>query len=356
MKWFYKVIPLILMTIIINTLVLANSPVEHTEGNFTSVYSQDDKYIFGTAMGVTKGDMYISQNNIKYIIVKVKDNKATAKKLGGINLIEDILTTAQVPNITAKPKKTIGIYHTHNGESYEPGPVSLYENGEIYDVGNVLSSALEKYGIEVIHSNNLHLPQDGAAYERSRATATDIVKKMPDAIFDVHRDAIPRKKEYLTEVNGKQISQIRLVVGRQNPNQKVNDQFARQLKSISDKQYPGLIRDIFYARGSYNQQLSPNSLLFEFGTHVTSKEKAETSAVMLSDIINQLLYEGNETTKSQNKSVKNKSAFSSIVWMIVILIIGISLFLFINEGSIDGVKDRIKKFFSQELIDKGDKK
>ena len=89
----------------------------------------------------------------------------------------------------------------------------------------------------------------GQPSERSRATVAELVQKAPDVIFDIHRDAIPRKEEYQKEVDGKKrSSQIRLVVGRQNPNHKVNDQFARRLKAIADELYPGLIKGIFYGK------------------------------------------------------------------------------------------------------------
>lgn len=79
------------------------------------------------------------------------------------------------------------------------------------------------------------------------------------------------------------------MVGRQNPNQKVNDQFARRLKALADEEYPGLIKGIFYGKGVYNQHVAPHSLLLEFGTHVTTKEQAIASAQLFAEPVSKLL-------------------------------------------------------------------
>jgi len=344
----------ILVILMLNMNVIANT-IGHTEDNVVSVYDDEGDYIFGTAMGVTIGDKYISEENIEYVVVSVNEHRAVAESNGEIDLFASLGYESNVLTpIAAQGSKVIGIYHTHNGESYLPGSDNVSGKGEIHEVGNVLKNALEEKGIKVLKLENLHLPHDGAAYERSRDTATDISKQRPDAIFDVHRDAIPRKEEYLTEIDGKTISQVRLVVGRQNPNQKVNDQFAKSLKAIADQDYPGLIKGIFYGGGSYNQQLSAHSLLLEFGTHVTTKEQAAASAQILAASTNKLLY-GSGSVQARGGASENRSIISTIGWIIGIVVLGMLAFLFINEGSIDGVIKRIKNFFGREILDRGDK-
>lgn len=347
------------LLIIISTTCSSEELIGHIEENAVSVYDEEGNYIFGTAMGVSTGDRYLSEDNIEYHIVAINGKRAIAERKGKVDLLADIGTGNSsrsniLSPIAAQGSKKIGIYHTHNGESYLPGPDNISKVGEIHEIGNVFKEALEEQGIEVAKLNNLHLPHDGAAYERSRNTATELARQQPDAIFDVHRDAIPRKEEYTKTINGNTVSQIRLVVGRQNPNQKVNDQFARNLKAVTDEQYPGLIKGIFYGRGNYNQQLSPHALLLEFGTHVTTKEQAAASAKMLAVSINKLLY-GSGEIQTEGRAAENRSIVSTITWIIGIVIVGLLGFLFINEGSIDGVKNRIKKFFGREIMDRGDR-
>lgn len=149
------------------------------------------------------------------------------------------------------------------------------------------------------------------------------------------------------------VSQVRLVVGRQNPNRSVNDKFARQLKAITDQKYPGLVKGIFYGQGNYNQTIAPHSLLLEFGTHVTTKEQAQASAKIIATSIDSLLY-GEGGVDEEGVKGENPSAFRTIAWIVGILVVGILSYLFINEGSIEGVLKRIKNFFGREIIDRGD--
>jgi len=350
-------ITLLLIFILSSPTIIADDFIGHLEESVVNVYTRDGKYIFATAMGVSVGDRYINEENIEYVVEMVNGNRAIAVEKGKVNLLEGVVAkkgeNIKLTPLAANGNKLIGLYFTHNGESYLPGPVNIKGQGEIHEVGEVLKAALEERGIQVVKMDNIHLPHDGAAYERSRDTAIDIAQKRPDAIFDVHRDAIPRKEEYLKNINGQLVSRVRLVVGRQNPNRSVNDKFARQLKAITDQKYPGLIKGIFYGQGNYNQTIAPHSLLLEFGTHVTTKEQAQASAKMIAASIDSLLY-GEGRVDEEGVKGENPSAFRTIAWIVGILVVGILAYLFINEGSIEGVLKRIKNFFGREIIDRGD--
>ena len=52
------------------------------------------------------------------------------------------------------------------------------------------------------------------------------------------------------------MTKVQIVLGRTNPNLKANEAFAKQVKAVVDKKYPGLIKGIFYGDGKYNQDLS----------------------------------------------------------------------------------------------------
>src|SRR5690606_32180147 len=159
------------------------------------------------------------------------------------------------------------------------------EYGDIHEVGKRLAESFEKMGYEVVWRDDSHLPHDGQAYLRSRRTASEISRRGPVTMLDVHRDAIPRPEEYLADVNGELISQVRLVVGRQNPNRDANLEYAKRIKAIADEKYPGLIKGIFHAKGNYNQDLGPRMILLEFGTHVTTLEQALRSTEMMAEVI-----------------------------------------------------------------------
>ncbi|MFW5998307.1 MAG: stage II sporulation protein P [bacterium] len=322
----------------------------HMEKGTTEVYDTEDNYIFSTARQVTENDKYISEDNIEYVIIKVEENKAIAEKKGKVDLLEDVETKSSIPLLAQDAKKLIAFYHTHNGESYLPGPENVEGKGEIHEIGNYFAQKLEENGIKAIHSEEMHIPHDGAAYTRSRRTALALNKNRPDIIFDLHRDAIPDPEEYIKRIGNKEMTQIRLVIGRQNPNRKVNEQFARHLKAISDEQTPGLIRDIFYGNGEYNQSIHPRALLLEFGTYKNNEDMVKNSATTLTKAISKYIYGGN-LDQPAGTGAQNRSAWYTLSWILAIFVIGILTYLYINEGNWQGVMDRIRKFFKEEIID-----
>ncbi len=328
----------------------------HTEDDIVEVYDEDGNYIFASCMGISVGDRYINEENNEYEVTLVKEDRATAKFVQKVNLTqkEGFITTLRDLNpffMAQSKEKKIGIYHTHSAESYKPGPV-FKEKGEIYDVGRMLKEQLENRGCTVIQSQESFLPHDGGAYERSRATCTSLVKQRPDAIFDIHRDAIPRAKEYTASVGGQDLSKVRIVVGRQNPQREANDQLAKRLKAVCDEKYPGLCKGIFYANGKYNQDLSASCLLLEFGTHVTTKEQAQKSTEEMSDCIYTTLFGASTAAgggKPATDRAMNSAGWKNLFWIAGIVVIGGGAFLFLNEGGLSGVSKRLKEFGGEEF-------
>lgn len=333
------------------------SIIGHTEDDVIEVLDEDGKYIFATAVGVSEGDRYISEENNEYKIIKVDGKKATAKFVGKVDLLSGdkslLGAIGDLPPLAqGGGNKTVALYHTHSAESYSPGPAFKEDRGEVYDVGHFLKQEFEKRGVKTVQSEDTFLPHDGGAYDRSRRTAAELLKQRPDAIFDVHRDAIPRPEEYRTKVDGQQVTQVRLVVGRQNPNMQANEEMAKRLKAIADKKHPGLIKGIFYAKGKYNQELSPRALLLEFGTHVTTKEEAEKSTAALADSIYTMLYGAGGTAAGGEKGTnraQGNAGWRNLLWVVgAVVVVGIG-FLFLNEGGVSGVSSRLKNFGSEEF-------
>ncbi len=331
------------------------SPISRAEDDYYTVKDQKTgETIFRTAMEISKGDYYITEQNKKYEVVEVKKQQAQAKFVEQVELLpEGQLETALAQGLVAnkeekekekeKGDKEVGLYHTHSDESYKPssGKESEPEGGDIHEVSETLAKSMRKKGIKVHYDDANHTPHDGGAYERSRRTALKLVRKGPDALLDIHRDGVPRASEYVTEINGEKTARIRLVVGRQNPQMKVNSEFAKYLKAAADKTYPGLMKGILYAKGKYNQDLSPRSVILEFGTHVIPKELAIKSTDMVATSVNKILY-GAEA--SQEREAENKGAFSSILPIILVALIGGGLLLVANEGSLSAAVERIKNF------------
>ncbi|TDX52902.1 stage II sporulation protein P [Orenia marismortui] len=356
------ILVLSLLFLVFNLIFTPMSFAKDKKDNYFSVVAESTgEVIFETAMAVNLGDYYINEQNKKYKVVKVDGKKGVAKFEETVKLLEgeDNLFALSQGLLADKGKKLIGIYNTHSDESYKPtsGTYSEPGNGDIYNVADMFAKKLEEKGVKVIHNKSKHDPHDGGAYERSRRTATRLVRKRPDAIFDIHRDGVPNPDEYVATINGKKYGKIRLVIGRQNPQMKVNDKFAKELKAVTDKYYPGLVKGIFYAKGKYNQDLSPRSLILEMGTHVLPQEAANVSVGSLADSVIKLLYGGTKegalgiggTTTEKTKKNESSGAFSAIIIILAIVVIGGGLLLTANEGGFGGALNRIKSVGSGEM-------
>ena len=121
------------------------------------------------------------------------------------------------------------MYSTHSDESYVPsdGESSKLENAGIYDVGEALAESFEERGIEVVYSKETFHPHDAGAYRRSRAARRRSCSRIiPTRSWTSTRDAIPAE-QYETEVDGEDVSMVRLFVGRSNPNGDENRAFAQ---------------------------------------------------------------------------------------------------------------------------------
>lgn len=301
-----KKISLIFCAIIFSVSVFAlsfscnNFAQADTNKTYFTVYDESNKVLFLKGDDVNIGDNYLSQDNKLYEIVSVDNNKKIAKakflsdeKLPEYNVSPAKTTMAggKAKLALAATKKKVGVYHTHNDESYytPDGVDSVYGKGGIHDVGKSLVSNLSKLGIETIYREDLHLPHNSGAYTRSQVTASALLNSGAQAIFDIHRDSTKRDY-YLTKVNGKQMSAVRMVVGRSNANFEENKKFAYSIKSYADSVYKGLIKDIYIGKGNYNQQLSTKAMLFEMGCENIEKNLAQASTEYLAKTIDVVLY------------------------------------------------------------------
>lgn len=302
-----------------------------------------------------EGDEYIARDNVLYRIATVSSGSAIAEKIGEETMpdvswmdtgeaqavfADDSVATA---GKSADNDKLIAMYVTHSDESYIPsdGTQSINGQGGIYDVAREFRDALQAQGVDVILDESTHLPHDSGAYRRSRQTAERLLQKRPDAIIDIHRDGIPDQSEYACTINGEHASQVRLLVGRSNQNSEVNREFAKQIKAVADKKYPGLIKDIFIGKGNYNQDLSPNAILLEFGTHTISKDRALESTELMANVVSTTLYgpqtgsakaQGAASGEKAQSPSKTKGSMTGIAWLVIAVIAGVVIFALAQTG------------------------
>lgn len=254
---------------------------------YYTLYDEQDNRLCLLNCHVSPGDEYIAADNALYrvLYVREEEHKAVAEYVGQ--------EESPLVRVSSEPEKQrlVAMYVTHSDESYEPsdGTFSDEERGGIYDVAGWLKENLEAQGVTVILDESTHFPHDSGAYDRSRATAMRLLQQMPAAIFDIHRDGIPAE-EYETEIDGEEATKVRLLVGRSNPNADANRAFAKLVKAVADEKYPDLVKDIFIGKGNYNQELAPNSLLLEFGTHESDKEDVRVTTEAMAEVLNAAVF------------------------------------------------------------------
>lgn len=282
-----------------------------------SIFDELNNLIF-TQENVQVGDQFISNDFVVYQVYFIDEENLVGyaeivKKLE----MPDVEKTKAKKINTKTTNKKIGLYMTHNDESYitGDGTSSIYGAGGIHDIARELKNNLRQKGIDVVLDETLHIPHDGYAYSRSKPTAQNLLKSDPDALFDIHRDGASRSTYVKKDANGKDYSRVRIVIGQANPNKEQNLQFALYMLSVAKEIEPELFVDIFYAKNHYNQALSSKMLLFEMGAHTVEKDLVLASTQKLANVIYSTLYlttvndDGNLTISSNEtdaeSSIKN---------------------------------------------------
>ena len=289
-----------------------NSSAFAIDGDLNDSYIIYDEYNqeIMEKSAVEVGDSFITPNFEEYEIYLIEGKVAYAKKIGSFQLTKQRNVNEQKNLNANSANQTICLYMTHNDESFVPsdGYDSIYGAGGIHDVAKKLKNQLENKNFSVILDETLHIPHNWSAYSRSGVTATKLYNEYnPIALFDVHRDGVG-KSYYYTQQNGEDLSKIRIVVGKSNPNYQKNLEFAKTLFATGNSLYPWLFSDIYSGSGHYNQALKDTCLLFEMGTYMIEKEYVYNSIPYLVDAIDLILgSEENNSTDNGNSIDSNIS-------------------------------------------------
>lgn len=333
-----KLLTCVFCSVLLLSLSTLTNGEERDDSGYFTLQDEHGQVITMTGRELDPGDRYIAADN------RLFEVRETVGDIVYVNFVE----TVELPDITdellgAQVGKTEGqgvvaIYHTHNAESYVPtsGTESKDDGqGDVLQVGKKLSEALEAEGITVYWSENSHIPHDGQAYIRSRRTATELLKKNPDTLIDVHRDATP-PEVYETEVEGVPVTKVRLVVGRQNQNREANLEYAKRIKAVGDEMYPGFIEGIFDAKGNYNQDLGPKTILLEFGAHTNPLDHAEQAAEYFAKVLPAAAGLTPASASQADEQIGGGST-RSLVWMLIAVGVVGGAFLLINRGKIGSI-------------------
>lgn len=201
------------------------------------------------------------------------------------------------------------IIHTHATEAYTPEGEDIYEPSDEYRtadtaysvvrVGQELATALEAYGISVLHDAALYdYPSYNGSYVRSGTAIEEYLAAYPgiSLVIDLHRDALgddSRIYKTVTQAEGVQAAQIMFVMGTDinldYPNWQENLKLALTLQTTVQDRYETLMRPTTVCDYRYNQQLTTGSLLMEVGTAGNTLQEAIYAVKLFADAVGPLL-------------------------------------------------------------------
>ncbi|MGM0878847.1 MAG: stage II sporulation protein D [Bacillota bacterium] len=215
---------------------------------------------------------------------------------------------------------SVFIYHTHNTESFTPllniknDPMNAVvdDKKNITLVGKKLDEFLQEKNIQSLHnksdiqkitkSKGLNFSK---SYEITREIIKDVLNKNKNLklILDIHRDSRERHQSTI-EINGESVSRITFVVSHLSSKYEENRYIAELFHNKLEEKYPGISSGIRTmgkeTNNTYNQDLFGNSLLVEIGGVENTLEEEYRSTEILSEIINDVLDETEETLQEEN--------------------------------------------------------
>jgi stage II sporulation protein P len=198
----------------------------------------------------------------------------------------------------------------------------------------------------VFHDTTNHNPHDAQAYERSRRTAVQLVeKRRPSVLIDLHRDGVPDPDFFRKEIAGQTVSQVRLVVGQQNPKQDANKDFARRMMARANERHPELVKEIFMASGNYNQDLTSTAILIEAGTHTNSRDEVESGLAFLAESMTVVLGVGPAGPDQAGGLVGWRVALA----LFLVVLGGLAVYLVVSAGGIPQAREKLQQFFNREF-------
>ena len=120
-------------------------------------------------------------------------------------------------------------------------------------------------------------------------------------VLDIHRDGVGETTHLVTEVNGKQTSQIMFFNGVSrtsaggdidylyNKYKKQNLAMSLQMKLLAEEYFPGFTRRNYVDAYQYNLDLRERSMLIEVGAQTNSLSEAKNAMEPLAALLDRLL-------------------------------------------------------------------
>jgi stage II sporulation protein P len=224
------------------------------------------------------------------------------------------------PPSTTGERKVVYVYFTHTRESYLPylkgvtDPNSAYHSQiNVTKIGDKLKESMESKGIgtsvdktdvmSILNNKGLGY---GDAYRESRPVVQQAMagNRELQYIIDIHRDS-RRKKETTQTINGQSFARLAFVIGAEHSNYEKNLALAKELHDRLNAKYPGLSRSVIEKQGKetngkFNQDLSGNAILIEFGGVDNTFEELYRSAEALADVFSEYYWQAEKVSAPAN--------------------------------------------------------
>ena len=249
------------------------------------------------------------------------EREAALQNLEGIENSENA-DPQQSPGQTTGSRKVVYLYFTHNRESYLPylqgvtNPDLAYHSQiNVTKIGDHLKAGLEQKGIgtEIDKTDIMgNLTKKGltmpSAYKESGTVVQAAITSNRDLsyLIDIHRDS-QRKDKTTVTINGQPYAKLAFIIGGKNPNYEKNAKLAYDLNQLLQEKYKGLSRGVFVknepgSNSVYNQNLSGNAILIEFGGVDNTFEELNRSADALADVFSEYYWQAESVNGNVNQS------------------------------------------------------
>jgi stage II sporulation protein P len=230
------------------------------------------------------------------------------------------------PPLTTGDKKVVYVYFSHNRESYLPylkgvtDPDKAYHSKfNVMNIGEKLKEQLEARGIGTqVEKSDIQANLNskglgyGASYQESRPVVMEAMagNSALTYLIDIHRDS--KRKNMTTKIiNGKSYAKLAFVIGAEHANYEKNLKFATELHADLEKKYPGLSRGVIEksgatVNGKYNQDLSQNAILVEFGGVDNTFEELYQSSDALAEVISDYYWQAEKVNQEVTQPAQQK--------------------------------------------------
>jgi len=247
----------------------------------------------------------ISSNNLldRFSIFKLDNLKLGNPKtilsmafndIGDIKIIEEKEEEKVVMKDASDP--LIYIYNTHQSEDYDPGYLKEYNiTPTVYMAANILKKKLSTLGIEsIVEDENIAkvLKEHNWAYKDSYYASMLWLEKAREKYpsvkyyLDLHRDSYAGS----ITINDIPYAKMMFVIGMNHEGYSKNEELMVKLNNYLNEHYPGLMRDILYAKkNKFNQHFDPNVMLIEVGSPKNNIEEVQNSVNALAEAIESVI-------------------------------------------------------------------